>query len=257
MNDNSKVTPGQEQLLELFGGISDYCLQRHHSKAQVLLVEDDENLASDIKDILKVEGLNCLVANRALVGEKLAILTNPELLILDRNLPDGDGLAVCLALRAAKLDSKILILTGLTEREQVVDGLNRGADDYLGKPFHFQELIARVRALLARPLKYGHNCLRYAHLTIDLLNNEVLVAGQKVDLFPIDRALLEYLMRRPETLISAGEIINAVWRADEAVSSESVRASILRLRKVTHREGFPALLKSKYGAGYMLSVAEI
>lgn len=253
-NSPIRKDPAEEALLALLSSSCQLFCHRDAGKQLVLIIEDDESLASDLNDLLEMEGLQCLLAHSASLGEKLAIIANPEIIILDRLLPDGDGMQVCLTLRTARLECKILMLSGLTQKEEIVGGLDSGADDYLGKPFDFQELLARVKALLARPQSYAHNCLRYAHLTLDLLRNEFIVAGKTIELFPIDKAVLEYFLRRPEKLITANELINAVWRAEEAVSDESLRASILRLRKVTKMEGFPQLIWNKYGAGYILCI---
>jgi len=171
-------------------------------------------------------------------------------------LPDGDGLSICHELRERGSNAKILMLTAMSDVDSVVDGLNTGADDYLSKPFDFLELLARVRGLMERPSRFGTNVLRYAHVAIDIVNNSVSVAGLPVEFYSIDRAVLEYLIRRPETFISNDEIINGVWKAAEAVSSDSVRGSILRLRKITNTEQYPQVIHNRYGSGYMLSIWE-
>ena len=175
----------------------------------------------------------------------------PDVIVLDLMLPDISGFEVCKKVRA-KSDVPILVLSARDEVEDRVAGLNFGADDYLVKPFAFEELAARVVALLRRSGVPLGRALSHADLTLDLATREVRRGGRKVDLTTKEFDLLRFLLEHPRQVFSKGQILEAVWGYDYLGGSNVVEAYISYLRRKLNTPGEPDLIETVRGAGYRL-----
>lgn len=213
---------------------------------RVLLVEDDKLLGSGIKKALSREGLQ---ADWILDGREAwqAISsTEFDLVILDLNLPGLDGLEILSSIRQHKIDVPVLILTARDSTDDKVAGLDKGADDYLVKPFELAELKARIRALLRRQSGQSSATLQFQRLSINSANCEVLLDGQLVDLSRREFTLLNTLVARPGQVFSIAKLEDAVYGWDLDVGSNSIEVHIHHLRKKL----YPELIKNIRGMGY-------
>ena len=223
---------------------------------RLLIVEDDEATASYLAKGLGEEGY---AIERARTGREALFLATEgvyDVVILDRMLPELDGLSVLKALRAAKVATPVLILSALGTLDDRVTGLRAGGDDYLVKPFGFAELVARVDALLRRqPTIDVDSKLACADLEMDLLSRKVARAGRVIDLQPREFKLLEYLLRNKDRIVTRTMLLDGVWqhRFDPGTNVIDVHVSRLR-QKVDH--GFESpLIHTVRGVGYRLSAS--
>ncbi|HEU5424259.1 MAG TPA: response regulator transcription factor [Nitrolancea sp.] len=219
----------------------------------ILVVEDEQRLARLLKRMLEDERHTVDVAYDGGTALELGLRDSFDLAVLDRMLPDLDGIEVCRRLRAARIAMPILMLTARGSVEDRVTGLNAGADDYLVKPFAMDELLARVNALLRRGGSNGAaTVLQVGDLTLDLLRREVKRGGAIIELTPKEFALLEYLMRNPGHVLSRSQIVDHVWSYDFDALSNVVDIYIHYLRdKIDRGRGKP-LIKTVRGAGYRI-----
>lgn len=219
----------------------------------ILLVEDEERIATFVSKGLQAEGYSCVLARDT--GEALALAkTEPiDLVVLDLVLPDGSGLDVLTTLRRTKAGLPVLILTALDDVSARVRGLNAGADDYLGKPFDFDELLARIRALLRRDQASAVE-LRAGTLRLDLREHSAKSADRSVDLTVRESALLEYFLRHPNHVVTRAQISSAVWPYDSFSDSNVVDVYVGYLRR---KVPWPAdvRIETVRGAGYRLRVS--
>jgi DNA-binding response OmpR family regulator len=182
---------------------------------RILVIEDEPKIAGALKRGLEQEKYAVDVENDADTGLGAALSEPYDLMIIDRMLPgDIEGLDIAKQVRQKNIHTPILILTAKGEITDRVQGLNTGADDYLIKPFSFDELLARVRALLRRPKETKGEILSIGDLTLDTLSYEVRRNGDLIHLSSKEFALLEYLMRNPERIVSKDSIIAHVWNFD-------------------------------------------
>lgn len=220
---------------------------------RVLLVEDDPGIRSVIERALRevghaVDGYTR--SDDALVGAELEPF---DLLILDVMLPGSiDGIELCRRVRATKQDVPILILTALDSPRRRVEGLDAGADDYLVKPFHLVELLARVRALLRRAPHADPPQLSCGVLQLDPATMQVVNAGHTIDVTSREFAVLEYLMRSPDRVITRSELLDHLWDANYDGYSNVVASCIRRLRSKLTEHGGPDPISTRRGAGYIL-----
>ena len=178
---------------------------------KLLLIEDEASLAKSLIKGLKEEGF---VVDWSPVGKKGLFMakTQPyDLLVLDWMLPDITGLEIIQELRQEQSKLPILILTAKEELEFKIEGLEAGADDYLTKPFDFNELIARIRAILRRPINYREEIIRIGELSLNLTTKEVKVAGIELKLSPKEYSLLEVLARHPNQVLSRDQLLEQAW----------------------------------------------
>jgi DNA-binding response OmpR family regulator len=220
----------------------------------ILIVEDEKQLAKLLRRVLTEERHVVDVANEGYEGLNLALSDSYDLAILDRMLPEIDGLEICRQMRQAKVKAVVLMLTARGTLEDRVSGLNSGADDYLVKPFAMAELLARVNALLRRRDRdsEGTNILQVGNLTLDLVRHEVQREGRVIELTAKEFALLEFLMRHPGQVLTRSQITDQVWRYDLDAISNVVDIYIHYLReKIDHNFSRP-LLKTVRGIGYKL-----
>lgn len=220
----------------------------------ILVVEDEKQLGKLLKRVLTEERHVVDVADEGYEGLNLALSDSYDLVILDRMLPNMDGLEICRQMRQSKIKSVVLMLTARGSVEDRVSGLTSGADDYLTKPFAMTELLARVQALLRRRDRdtEGNNILQVGNLTLDLVRHEVQREGKNIELTAKEFALLEFLMRHPGQVLTRSQITDQVWRYDLDAISNVVDIYIHYLRdKIDHGFTRP-LLKTVRGIGYKL-----
>ncbi len=219
---------------------------------RILVVEDEKKLAGFIKKGLEEEGYALDVAHDGREGLIMAQEGVYDLVILDINLPQMDGLSVLKELRRQKGKTPVLLLTVRATIEDKVLGLDTGADDYLTKPFAFQELLARIRALLRRPAAAAAPLLRVADLTLDPARRVVIRGTEKIDLSTKEFALLDYFMRNPGRVLTRTMIAEHVWDYDFDPMSNIIDVYVTYLRKKIDAGREPKLLHTVRGVGYVL-----
>jgi len=223
---------------------------------RILLVEDDRKVAAFIQKGLREEGYAVDLSHDGEDGAHWAMENEYDLVILDLMLPTMDGLSICRRLREGENNTSVLMLTARDHNDDVVRGLDAGADDYLTKPFSFEVLLARVRALLRRSRGYRSAALRVADLEMDPSTRRVTRAGAEIQLTGKEYALLEYFMRNPGVVLSESRIIEHVWDMNYDSLTNTVNVYIHHLRNKIEREG-RRLIHTIRGAGYMLSDREM
>lgn len=219
---------------------------------KVLLVEDQSKVASFV-----VKGLqeNAYVVDHALTGKEavsLQALYEYDLVILDINLPDTNGLKLCKVWREQGLKIPIILLTARTQVNDRIAGLDAGADDYLCKPFDFGELLARIRVQLRRKTDTLSNILEVEDLKMDLLKREVFRGGLKIDLTAKEFALLEYLLENRGRVITRTSLIEHIWDMHFDSDTNVVDVFIRYLRKKIDDDFEVKLIQTKRGRGYMI-----
>ena len=219
---------------------------------RILVVEDEKKVASFIKKGLEEEGYAVDVAADGEEGLAMALTRVHDLIILDIRLPKMDGLRVLQALRHDSVTAPVLLLTVRATIEDKVLGLDAGADDYLTKPFAFQELVARVRALLRRRTDAEPTVLRIGDLTLDPARRTVTRGGEKIDLTPREFALLDYFMRNPGRVLTRTMIAEHVWDYSFDTSTNVIDVYVNYLRKKVDAGREPKLLHTIRGVGYVL-----
>jgi DNA-binding response OmpR family regulator len=221
---------------------------------RLLVIEDQRKMASFIKKGLTEIGYSVDLAETGSAGESLASENDYDLIILDVMLPDQNGLDTARHLRQYGFSGPILMLTALSSTKDKVHGLDAGADDYLTKPFAFDELTARVRALLRRPSSGGAQTskLSFSDLEMDLVSRNVARHGQSLTLTPKEFALLEYFLRNPNRPISRTSISEHVWDVHFDSDSNVVDVYINMLRKKVDAPFKTKLIHTVVGVGYVL-----
>jgi DNA-binding response OmpR family regulator len=223
---------------------------------RVLLIEDDRKAARLLSKGLQEEGFVVDVAPTGEAGEEQAALNEYDLVILDWLLPGRDGLVVCRALRASGNSTPILMLTARDSVADRVSGLGTGADDYLTKPFAFDELLARIRALLRRTRTAQPVVLKVADLTLDPITRRVARGSLAITLTPKEYAILEVLMRNLGQVVSRTRLAERVWDEASEVLDNLVDAHVSHLRKKIDREAGVPLIQTIRGVGYRLGPDE-
>ncbi len=221
---------------------------------RILVVEDEHRIAASIKKGLEQERFAVDLAYTGPDGYDLAASEDYDLIILDLMLPGLDGLEICRKLRAEKNHTPILILTAKGQIQDKVTGLDTGADDYLSKPFSFEELLARIRALSRRPKNTLEVILKHNDLTLDTINYTVTRAGIPIRLSGKEFALLEYLLRHASKILTKDHIIAHVWNYDADILPNTVEVYIRNLRRKIDIpfKGKSPLINTVRGFGYKL-----
>jgi len=223
-----------------------------------LLIEDDKDAAAYLIKGLKESGHVTDYASDGEEGLNMALDSNFDVLIVDRMLPKIEGLTLIQELRKEGNDTPILVLSALGEVDERVKGLKFGADDYLSKPFSFSELLARIEALSRRTQpESSSTSLEVGDLSIDLLSREVHREGQKIELQPREYRLLEFLMRRPNQVVTRTMLLEGVWEYHFDPQTNVIDVHISRLRsKIDKPFKGKQMLHTERGAGYALRYDE-
>ena len=221
---------------------------------RILIVEDEHKIANALREGLEAEAFAVDVLYDGTEGLNAARYEEYDLLILDRMLPGGtDGVKICRTLRQEGKHMPVLILTAKDQVRDRVEGLNAGADDYLTKPFSFEELLARVYALLRRPQHALGEELSAADLTLNPILHEVRRGGQLISLSTKEYALLEYLLRNKNKVLSKNNIMTHVWDFDADILPNTVEVFIAYLRaKIDKPFNRPPLIYTVRGFGYKI-----
>jgi len=217
----------------------------------ILIVEDERRLAQVVRKVLEEEGHTVDVATDGEEGLAMAMDSSHDVIVLDVLLPGIDGFEVCRRLRAGRVDTPVLLLTALDAVEDRVRGLDAGADDYLPKPFAFQELLARLRALGRRRVQARDpDQLQTGNLALDLRRRRAVRDGRTIDLSPKEFALLEFLMRNQGRVVTRTQILDHVWGYDYSPDSNLVDVYVTYLRRKIDRGHQRKLIRTVRGAGY-------
>ena len=217
----------------------------------ILVIEDHQKLADNIRQFLELEHYAVTVVHDGRHGYEVAMTREFDLIILDINLPGMDGYTLCANFRQNKKTTPILMLTARTKNTEVVHGLNIGADDYLGKPFSMDELLARVRALLRRRTEEKSPGLQTGDVTLDTNTRQVIRDGRKVSLSPKEFGLLEFLLRHKGDAQDRPRILEHVWGGrDDLLFSQTVDVHVAYLRRKLGKD----IIETVPGKGYRVPV---
>jgi len=219
---------------------------------RILVIEDEPKIANSLKQGLEQEGFAVDVTNSGREGYDMASVDPYDLILLDRMLPEMDGMEVCRKLKEKGNYTPVLMLTAKGELKDKIEGLNCGADDYLTKPFAFTELLARIKALLRRPDNLIPNKLKCGDLEVDTISYTVRRGNKEIELSKTEFSLLEYLLRNKGTVLSKEKIIQHVWDYDADVLPNTVEVYMGYLRNKIEKpfKNEPKLLKTIRGFGY-------
>jgi DNA-binding response OmpR family regulator len=218
----------------------------------ILLVEDEAKVARFIKEGLTTEGYDVEIAADGKAGEKKALTGDFDLILLDVLLPKKNGFEVLRTLRSQGMRSPVLMLTARSATEDIVQGLDHGADDYLTKPFALNELLARIRSLLRRN-RNSHTTLRLADLQLDTLTRKASRSGTIIELTAREYALLEYLMRHQSKLVTRQQLAKEIWGYNFDPGTNIIDVYVNHLRKKIDQGHEKKLLHTERGKGYYLS----
>jgi DNA-binding response OmpR family regulator len=221
---------------------------------RILIVEDEHKIANSIKKGLEQESYAVDVTYTGTDGYDLASTEDYDVIALDILLPGLDGITICKKLRSENIHTPILMLTAKGQTTDKVEGLDAGADDYLTKPFAFEELLARIRALVRRPRTTIGTTLKVGDLSLDTVAFEVKRADLVIRLSSREFALLEYLMRHPDKTLTKNQIIGHVWNYDADILPNTVEVYIGYLRNKIDKPfpRVPSLIHTIRGFGYKL-----
>ena len=218
---------------------------------KLLIVEDEKDVATALSRGLSRNGYSIDIAENGNRTLELLEINEYDLMILDLNLPDIDGLEVCRIARRNKPALLILILTARCKQKDVITGLDKGADDYLIKPFHLQEILARVRALLRRDMRCREPLIKIKDISLDSIEHVVWKANHRIPFTRKEFGVLEYLMRHPGEVISQEELLEHVWDSTANAFSNTVRVHIQSLRgKLEEIIADPVYITTVVGSGY-------
>jgi len=218
----------------------------------ILVVEDERRLAQIVRRVLEEEGHTVDLAHDGEEGLAMASDGSHDVILLDILLPEIDGIEVCRTLRRNRVDTPVLLLTALGDVDDRVRGLDAGADDYLAKPFAFQELLARIRALGRRKVQAREPTqLEVDGLMLDLRRHRAERDGRIIELSPKEFSLLEFLMRNQGRVVTRMQILDHIWGYDYATDSNLVDVYMAYLRRKVDSEG-PSLIRTVRGVGYAL-----
>jgi DNA-binding response OmpR family regulator len=223
---------------------------------RILIVEDDGAAAAVLARGLREHAYAVDIASDGIGALEQSALSDYDLIVLDLLLPRIDGLDVCRRLRSDGVTTPILVLTALGEPDQRVNGLDAGADDYLAKPYHFPELLARIRALLRRGPALASSLIGIGDLAIDTRTRQVQRGGRPLQLTSKEYALLEYLARRRGEVVGRADIAEHVWDDSFDPMSNLIEVYIQRLRRKIDDDYDIKLLQTHRGAGYALQALD-
>ena len=218
---------------------------------RILLIEDDKNISGALSKGLRSEGYAVDVSGDGINGQQLAEINNYDLIILDIMLPKQDGLLTCANLRKNKILTPILMLTALDDVSDKIKGLDQGADDYLAKPFHLGELLARIRALIRRKSEIRSAVLEKFGVKLDQNTHKAYREGKEVQLSAKEFALLELFMMNPNKILSREMISEHLWDMNFDPRSNVIESFIKFLRQKIDKDFDTQLINTVRGAGYI------
>ena len=221
--------------------------------ATILLIEDDPEIAAEILGSLQREGYRTRHAATGPEGLESVREVPPDLAIVDRTLPGIDGLTVIDTLHRESIYLPFLVLSALSSADDRIKGLKAGGDDYLGKPFVMGELFARIEALLRRPSLARETSITAGPLRLDLITRKGEREGREIHLLPREFKLLEFMMRRPNQVLSRDMLLEQVWNYSPMRQSNLVNVHMGRLRHKVDAPGEAPLIKSVHGVGFVLN----
>ena len=220
---------------------------------RILLIEDDKKIVSALTKGLRSESFAVDAEGDGVKGEELAKINNYDIIILDVMLPKQDGWITCKKLRDAKVLTPILMLTALDDVEDKIKGLNTGADDYLVKPFHFGELLARIRSLVRRNTEVKTTSIQKYGLTLDINTHKAFRDKTEISLTSKEFALLEYFMMNHNKILSRSEISEHLWDMNFDPKSNVIDSFIKYLRQKIDKNFDTPLIHTVRGSGYIFS----
>ncbi len=220
---------------------------------RILLIEDDKKISEALSKGLKTEGYAVDIAPDGFKGELLATTNNYDLIILDIMLPKQDGWQTCTNLRSVNVLTPILMLTALDDVSDKIKGLDSGADDYLPKPFHFGELLARMRALIRRRSEARSSVLENFGVKLDLNTHKAYREGKEIQLSTKEFALLELFMMNPNKILSRETISEHLWDMNFDPRSNVIESFVKFLRQKIDKDFDQALIQTVRGSGYIFT----
>jgi two-component system copper resistance phosphate regulon response regulator CusR len=223
---------------------------------RILLIEDDRKIAASLRKRLRAEGFAVDVAYDGLQGEELAAVNDNDVIILDVLLPKQDGWTTCRNIRRQKILTPILMLTALDDVEDKIRGLDSGADDYLPKPFHTGELLARIRSLARRRTEVRTSDIELFGLRLELNTHRAFREGREISLTAKEFALLELFMMHPDEIISRQRISEHLWDMNFEPRSNVIESFVKFLRQKIDREFGTSVIHTVRGSGYVFSERE-
>jgi DNA-binding response OmpR family regulator/tRNA A-37 threonylcarbamoyl transferase component Bud32 len=227
------------------------------ARESVLIIEDDQTLMRGLKDNFDFKGYRVSTATDGEAGLEAALSQKPDVILLDIMLPKLNGYEICRRIREAKLDMPIIMLTAKGQEEDIVRGLNLGADDYVTKPFSIKELLARVGAFLRRRGGQADEVYCFDRFKLDLTSHQLFENGTEVPLTPKEFRMLEHLLRRAGRALTRDEIMDAVWGTDVLVTSRSVDRCVTTLRsKIEPDPRHPRYILTIRDIGYRFEMPE-
>ena len=222
---------------------------------RLLVVEDDRALATVLRRALVEDGYAVDVVPNAAAADEAVSVNDYALIVLDLGLPDGDGASMCRAWRDGGMDAHVLMLTARDGRRDRIGGLDAGADDYITKPFDFEEFSARVRALLRRPRGPRRTPMSAGDVTLDAATRTVWRAGVQVALTTREFSLLRYLLSRAGEVVERGELMEQVWDANYDGLSNTLEVHVAALRRKLDMPGRDSPIETVRGVGYRMTDA--
>jgi len=219
---------------------------------KILVIEDEKKVANFLQKGLKEEQFVVDVAYDGLEGEHLATTNDYDLILLDIMLPGKDGIEILKTLRQRQINIPVIMLTAKEMVEDKVEGFNAGCDDYISKPFSFEELLVRIRAVLRRGSGALSNVLTFADLTLDLISHKVIRDGREIELTAKEYTLLEYLVRNPNRVLTRTMIAEHVWDYNYDSFTNVIDVYINYLRNKVDRGFDTKLIHTVRGVGYVL-----
>lgn len=225
---------------------------------RILLIEDDQKLANLMADVLKEENFNVDISYDGDTGLEMALNGIYDVAIIDWMLPGRDGPSICRNLKSAHIHTRLLMLTALSQIEDRVAGLDSGADDYMVKPFSFDELFARLRALGRREGSSANDAseIRSGSIVMDIKSHSLRRSEKRIELSKTEWDLLEYFLRHPGQVLSRQNILDYIWSFDTQVKPELVDVYISYLRKKLNVPGLADPIQTVRGIGYRLEVKD-
>jgi DNA-binding response OmpR family regulator len=218
----------------------------------LLIVEDEKRMVTLLRKGLEEEGHTVVCANDGIEGLELARSQDFDVIVLDVMMPKLDGYGLAERLRAEKIPCPILMLTAKDAVEDIVHGLDLGADDYMTKPFSFQEFLARLRAIKRRKFSSQAAILQVGDLSLNSATREVSRNGKRITLTRTEYGLLEHLMDRAGRVVPRRRLIESVWGYDRDIEDNTLDAFMRLLRNKVDVEGYPKLIHTIRGVGYVI-----